>query len=65
MSQCEAPWEPPCPNQAEVVAMFETEPLLVCHQCRKDLGDFEAYHLERDDLAGPLAAFKSWVGDKP
>ena len=62
MSRCEAPWLQPCPNQAYVLTMYETEPLLVRHQCRKDLGDFEAYHLERGDLAGPKEAFESWYG---
>lgn len=62
MSRCEAPWLEPCTNEAHVLTMFEAEPLLVCHQCRRDLGDFEMYHLERDPLAGPLAAFESWWG---
>lgn len=65
MNRCEAPWLEPCTNEALVLTMFETEPLLVCHQCRRDLGDFETYHIERGDLEGPFAAFKSWYGPKP
>lgn len=62
MSRCEAPWLEPCPAEATILTMFEAEPLLVCHQCRRDLGDFEMYHLERGHLAEPKAAFQSWWG---
>lgn len=59
MGRCEAPWLKPCTTEATVLAMFEAEPLLVCDRCRRDLGDFELYHLDRDRL-GPPAASESW-----
>jgi hypothetical protein len=62
MSRCEAPWLEPCTADADGVSMFEGEPILTCPQCRRDLGDFETYHFERDPLADPLAAFQSWWG---
>jgi len=61
MSRCEAPFEPPCQAEATTVGMLETDTFLVCDQCRRDLGDFDAYHVERG-LAGPLEAFESWTG---
>ena len=61
MNLCEAPWLRPCGSVADGPTVFEGDTFLTCDGCRADLGDFELFHTERE-LAGPLAAFKSWWG---
>lgn len=61
MTLCEAPWLRPCGSVADGPTTFEGNTYLTCPRCRADLGDFEAFHTERD-LAGPKAALQSWTG---
>lgn len=61
MTLCEAPWLQPCGAVADGPTLFEGDTYLTCPACRRWLGDFDLFHTERD-LAGPLAALKSWTG---